>query len=39
MNVAFLANVYANYITPGGGASAARAKRYECWAETQVSPA
>ena len=36
MNVAFLATVYANYIGPGGGSAAAKAKRYECWAETQV---
>lgn len=38
MNAAFLATVYANYIGPGGGSAAARAKRYECWAETQVGP-
>ena len=37
MNVAFLATVYANYIGPAGGSAASRAKRYECWAETQVS--
>ena len=36
MNAAFLATVYANYISPGGGSAGAKAKRYECWAETQV---
>lgn len=36
MNVAFLAQVYANYIKPGGGSEASKAKRYSCWAQTQV---
>jgi len=36
MNVAFLAQVYANYIEPGGGSEAKKAKRYSCWAQTQV---
>ena len=36
MNVAFLAQVYSEYIKPGGGAAAKRAKRYSCWAQTQV---
>ncbi len=36
MNVAFLAQVYANYIKPGGGSEAKKAKRYSCWAQTQV---
>jgi len=35
-NVAFLAQVYANYIKPGGGSEAKKAKRYSCWAQTQV---
>jgi len=36
MNVAVLAQVYANYIKPGGGSEAKKAKRYSCWAQTQV---
>lgn len=36
MNVAFLAQVYANYIKPGGGSETKKAKRYSCWAQTQV---
>ena len=36
MNVAFLAQVYSAYIEPGGGTEAKKAKRYSCWAQTQV---
>ena len=36
MNVAFLAQVYSAYIKPGGGTEAKKAKRYSCWAQTQV---
>ena len=36
MNVAFLAQVYSAYIKPGGGTYAKKAKRYSCWAQTQV---
>ena len=36
MNVAFLAQVYSEYIKPGGGNAERRAKRYSCWAQTQV---
>ena len=36
MNAAFLAQTYANYIKPGGGSNAKKAKRYSCWAQTQV---
>ena len=36
MNVAFLAQTYAKYIKPGGGSAAKKAKRYSCWAQTQV---
>lgn len=37
MNVAFLAQVYSEYIKSGGGGAAKRAKRYSCWSQTQVS--
>ena len=36
MNVAFLAQVYSAYIKPGCGTYAKKAKRYSCWAQTQV---
>ena len=36
MNVAFLAQVYSEYIKAGGGDAAKRAKRYSCWSQTQV---
>lgn len=36
MNVAFLAQVYSQYIKSGGGSAAKRAKRYSCWSQTQA---
>lgn len=36
MNVAFLAQVYSEYIKAGGSEAERRAKRYSCWAQTQV---
>ncbi|KAL3147605.1 hypothetical protein ABBQ38_014657 [Trebouxia sp. C0009 RCD-2024] len=36
MNVAFLAQVYSEYIKAGGSEAERRAKRYSCWAQTQA---